>query len=166
MPNANTFSCPPLGRLVDRYVKQSRVSVDPFSRNSMRATFTNDIDGHTTADHHMDAVAFLGKLAQMGICADLLILDPPYSPRQIKECYDSIGRTTTVTDTQNAALYRRVRNASLAILSSDATVISFGWNSTGMGKRRGFEMVELLLVCHGGAHNDTIAIVEQRCVLP
>jgi hypothetical protein len=40
-------------------------------------------------------------------------------------------------------------------------VLSFGWNSAGMGDF--FEPVELLLVAHGGAHNDTICVAE-RCI--
>ena len=43
-----------------------------------------------------------------------------------------------------------------------AIVLSFGWNSAGMGKWSGFEQIELLLVCHGGAHNDTICLAERR----
>lgn len=31
-----------------------------------------------------------------------------------------------------------------------------------MGKERGFEILEILLVCHGGAHNDTICLAERR----
>ena len=38
-------------------------------------------------------------------------------------------------------------------------VLSFGWNSTGMGS--GFEPVEIMLVAHGGAHNDTICFAEK-----
>jgi len=41
-------------------------------------------------------------------------------------------------------------------------VLSFGWNSVGMGITRGYEIVEILLVCHGGAHNDTICIAEKK----
>lgn len=40
--------------------------------------------------------------------------------------------------------------------------LSFGWNTTGMGISRGFQIQEVLLVCHGGAHNDTICIAEKR----
>lgn len=50
----------------------------------------------------------------------------------------------------------------MAILTKNATVISCGWNSAGMGIGRGFEIVEILLVCHGAAHNDTIVVVERR----
>jgi hypothetical protein len=44
--------------------------------------------------------------------------------------------------------------------------ISFGWNSNGMGKNRGFEIVEILLVSHGGHHNDTIVTVERKVYPP
>jgi len=40
-------------------------------------------------------------------------------------------------------------------------VISFGWNSGGIGKTNGFEILEILLVAHG-AHNDTICTVERK----
>lgn len=48
------------------------------------------------------------------------------------------------------------------ILVNDAIVLSFGWNSIGMGNPRGFEIVELLLVCHGVGHNDTICMAERK----
>lgn len=41
-------------------------------------------------------------------------------------------------------------------------VLSFGWNSTGLGKKRGFSLVDLLVINHGGSHNDTICIAEER----
>ena len=39
-------------------------------------------------------------------------------------------------------------------------VISFGWNSGGIGKTNGFEIQRILLVPHGGPHHDTIVTVE------
>ena len=39
-------------------------------------------------------------------------------------------------------------------------VICFGWNSMGLGKNRGFEMTNILLVPHGASKNDTITTVE------
>ncbi len=35
-------------------------------------------------------------------------------------------------------------------------------NSMGMGKNRGFEIQRILLVPHGGNHNDTIVTVEKK----
>jgi hypothetical protein len=104
----------------------------------------------------------LRLLADRGVKADLVIFDPPYSPRQISECYKSVGLEVGMKETQSAVLYQRVRNAIAPILTDGATVLSFGWNSVGMGKKHGFEIAEILLCCHGGAHNDTICIAERR----
>lgn len=162
MPSADTFDVKPIGDFVRRYLAASTVSVDPFARNKRWATHTNDLNPNTLAEHHMEATAFMAMIAERGVVADLLILDPPYSPRQISECYQEAGIKCGMAETQNSALYARVKSASIPILSEDATIISFGWNSAGMGKKHGFEQIEILLVCHGGAHNDTICLAERR----
>lgn len=164
MPNADTFSMPPVEAFVRRYLAASKASVDPFARNKRWATVTNDLAPDTAAEYHMDAEAFLQEMARQGRTFDLALFDPPYSPRQISECYKGIGREVGMKETQNAALYRRVREALTPVLTPDATVLSFGWNSNGMGKGRGWEIVETLLVAHGGGHNDTICIAERRVV--
>lgn len=166
MPASDTFDCEPIGDFVKRYLSDSICSVDPFSRNKKWATHTNDLNPNTSADHHLDAEDFLSRLSAKSIKADLIILDPPYSPRQISECYALSGIKVTMKDTQNAALYKRVRDAVFTIASPNAIVLSFGWNSSGMGITRGFEIIEILMVCHGGAHNDTICIAECRMVEP
>lgn len=48
------------------------------------------------------------------------------------------------------------------IVKPNGFVISFGWNSGGVGKKNGFEIIEILLVAHGGSHNDTICTVERK----
>jgi hypothetical protein len=162
MPNHDTFSVPPIGDFVRSYLAASKVSVDPFARNKAWATHTNDIDPKTSAQCHMDAEAFLLKLAGDGVKADLVLFDPPYSPRQISECYKGIGLEVGMKETQSALLYQRVRNAIPAILEPGGIVLSFGWNTVGMGKKHGFEIVEIMLCCHGGAHNDTICLAERK----
>lgn len=165
MPSADTFSVRPIGDMVRRYLKASRVSIDPFARNSGLATYTNDLNPETSAQDHMDAGEWMDALAARGVVADLMLFDPPYSPRQISEVYAGIGRVATTADTQSAALYSRVRDAAMRVLADDAIVLSFGWNSVGMGGGRGFDLVEVLMVCHGGAHNDTICLAERRAVV-
>lgn len=159
MPNANTFDCHPIGDFVRRHCQGD--SYDPFARNSSLAKYRNDLNPDTCATWHMDAEKWLLMMADTGNKADCIILDPPYSPRQISECYAAAGLKAGMKDTQNAALYARVRRAARALCKPDTVVLSFGWNSAGMGK--GFEQTELLLVAHGGAHNDTICLAE-RCV--
>lgn len=162
MPNADTFSVKPIGEFVQRYLAQSQISVDPFARNKRWATHTNDLNPKTEAEHHLDAEVFLEMLADLNVKCDLAILDMPYSPRQISECYKEAGITCGMKETQNAALYSRIKNTLVKVLTDDAVVISFGWNSAGMGQKHGFEQIEIMLCCHGGAHNDTICLAERR----
>jgi hypothetical protein len=162
MPDADTFSIPPIRQFVKYYLHQSAVSVDPFARNKRWATYTNDLDPDTAAEMHMDAEQFLIKLRADGVQADLGIFDPPYSPRQISECYNSIGLAVGMEETQNGRMYKRVRDALDPIIRPGGVVLSFGWQSCGMGKERGYEIFDLLLVNHGGGHNDTICVAEKR----
>lgn len=156
MPSADTFDVPIIGNLVRQYLHG--VSVDPFARNKQWATHTNDLNPHTSAEWHIDAVDFLEGLAADGIRADTLILDPPYSPRQVTECYADAGLKASAMDT-SANFYSRMRTAARKVCKRGTIAMSFGWNSCGMGE--GFEPIELLLVAHGGAHNDTICFVER-----
>jgi hypothetical protein len=89
------------------------------------------------------------------------LFDPPYSPRQISECYKSIGRAVHNTDTQSSFYGNRKKEVA-RIVEHNGIVICFGWNSGGIGKSLGFELMEVLLVPHGGAHNDTIVTVERK----
>jgi len=141
-------------------LQQAEVSIDPFARNKRWATYTNDLSPDTSAEYHMDAEDFLKMLAEKGVKCDLAIFDPPYSPRQISECYKQIGMEVGMKETQSAILYQRVRDTMMPILEDGATVLSFGWNSVGMGKKNGFEISDMMIVCHGGAHNDTICMAE------
>lgn len=162
MPNSDTFDVPPIAAFVRKYLYQSKVSIDPFSRNKRWATFTNDINPETQAESHMDAEEFICQLADSGIVADLVVIDPPYSPRQAKECYESAGLKMQYKDTLLGAVRGKLREEINRVLSADGVALWFGWNSTGMGVRYGFAIEEILLVCHGSDHNDTICLAERR----
>ena len=163
MPNKNTFSIKPIEKFIHRYINlyagDSAITVDPFARDKKIATYTNDLNPNTQADYHMDAVEFMEMLVNKGIKADCVLFDPPYSPRQITECYSAAGLTATMKDTQNGAFYKRCRDVIRKLCKKDSFVLSFGWNSTGMGKS--FHRHEIMLVCHGGAHNDTICLADR-----
>jgi hypothetical protein len=161
MPTSETFSLPPVARLLDRWLAGCATVVDPFARNSKRGTITNDLNPSTDAQFHMLAEEFV---EQHGIPADAVLFDPPYSPRQISEVYQQIGRECGTEETQNARLYKRVKDGLDKMLKPDGIAICCGWNSLGFGLKRGHEMLEILLVTHGGAHNDTIVTVERKIV--
>ena len=159
MPNGDTFTVPIIGNFVQKYLQRSEVSVDPFARNKRWATHTNDLNPATEAEHHMEARAFLAMLVERGVRADLLIFDPPYSPRQISECYATAGLKAGMADTQNARLVKECRDLMRQIAKPGAVCLSFGWNTNGMGK--GWIPLEVLICDHGGCHNATLCLAEK-----
>jgi hypothetical protein len=162
MPNHNTFSIKPIKELIERYITDG-VWLDPFSRNSPFASkcITNDLNTEFEADYHLESLEFL-KQFNNGY-ANGILFDPPYSPRQISECYKQVGREVHMQDTQSSFYGDRKKEVA-RVCKPGGTVISFGWNSGGIGKSLGFEIVEVLLIPHGGAHNDTICTVERKRV--
>ena len=162
MPTADTFDCKPMGEFVRRYLQG--ISVDPFARNKRWATHTNDLNPGTAAEHHMDAVDFLAMLVDQGVKADCILIDPPYSPRQVKECYDGIGLKMKQEDALRGFYHKRLKSQIGRLLQKNGIVLTFGWNSSGMGGYLGFELIEILLVCHGSDHNDTICVAERKAV--
>jgi hypothetical protein len=165
MPSADTFAIKPIAQLLKRYLKEGDIVIDPFARNSQIGTLTNDLNPNTKAHYHLPAEEFCELLREKGIVADAALYDPPYSPRQIKECYASIGLPVTQQDTQCAHLYAAVKDGLDRLLRPGGIAISFGWNSVGFGKKRGYERLETMLVCHGGAHYDTIVVVEEKAAV-
>lgn len=159
MPSGDTFSVPVMGDFVRRYLAKSKISIDPFARNKRWATHTNDLNPSTEAEHHMEARDFLRMLVERGVRADLVIFDPPYSPRQISECYSAAGLTAGMRETQNARLYSECRKLITQLAEPGCVALSFGWNSSGMGNPWTIE--EIGMVCHGGAHNDTICVADR-----
>jgi len=91
MPSSDTFDVKPIGELVKRYLAESQISIDPFARNKRWATFTNDLNPKTEAEYHLDVLDFLQLLCDKQVRADLVLFDPPYSPRQMKEGYAGFG---------------------------------------------------------------------------
>lgn len=161
MPCADTFDCEPIKGFVQKYLLKSKVSVDPFARNKRWATYTNDLNPNTAAQQHMEAENFLRGISFAKIIPDLVLFDPPYSLTQVSRSYQDIGLKFNGNENPSGG-FPRVRDLISEILSPDGVCLSFGWNSVGLGDRRGFEIIEGLLVCHGGNHNDTICMAEQR----
>ena len=72
--------------------------------------------------------------------------------------YNNKGNSLTQHETQY--YWSDLREEIGRVMAKNGKVISFGWNSIGIGKVKGFEIIRILLVCHGGHHNDTICTVE------
>lgn len=160
MPNKNTFDIKPINELINRYIhKVDGIILDPFANKNTLATITNDLDPQFNTDYNMDAIDFLELFDDNSI--DMVLYDPPFSSRQVSECYKRLGKTVNMKTTQ-ASYWSKQKKEISRIVKKDGIVISCGWNSGGIGKTNGFKIIEILLVAHGGWHNDTIITVEQK----
>lgn len=159
MPNSNTFDMKGVRKLIKKYLKPEYYSVDPFANKSKLAKVTNDLNPDMPTDYHLDALDFLKLFPDSSV--DFVFYDPPYSPRQVSEMYKSFGLEVTQESTQ-ATWRKRHLDEIARITKAGSIVMSFGWNSSGVGVRRGFAIKEILLINHGGSHNDTIVVVEEK----
>ena len=89
MPNSNTYDVKCINNLIHKYIKPAHKSLDPFANKSKIATITNDLNPEYKTDYNLDAVDFL-KLFENN-SADAVLYDPPYSLRQVSECYKNVG---------------------------------------------------------------------------
>jgi 16S rRNA G966 N2-methylase RsmD len=121
MPNKYTFQIPCIRKFIDKYTENKTDIVDPFCGKSVIANKFNDL--HISK---IDSTDWLKTLKSNS--ADIVLFDPPYSPRQLKECYDSIG----------------------CVLHDTKSSVWKTWKD------------EILLVAHGGNHNDTICMCETK----
>jgi hypothetical protein len=153
MPSIWTFSIKPIQELFKKYGVGTDWA-DPFAGENSPAEFTNDIEGRGNK-YQMDGLEFLKSLPSFLVSG--VLFDPPYSVEQCLRRYTpkhngTAGRTE---------YWARCKDEIARIIKPAGMTISFCWDSTGMGKGRGFEIVEILLLCHGACHNDTIVTVER-----
>jgi hypothetical protein len=158
MPNKNTFDIPPIYQLIMSEMTEG-LWIDPFANKNKIATITNDLNTEFDTDYHLDALDFLKTFDDNSV--DGVLYDPPYSPRQISECYNHVGIATT-NETTQSSYWSNQKKQIARIVKSGGKVISFGWNSGGIGDKYGFNITRILLVPHGGWHNDTICTVEVK----
>ncbi len=156
MPNKHTFDIKPIHDLITEELTDG-LWIDPFANQNKLATITNDLNLEFDTDYHMDALDFMKMFESDSV--DGVLYDPPYSPRQVSECYNNVGYNVT-WDTTKASFWGNHKREISRIVKIGGKVITFGWNSGGIGYKYGFEIERILLVPHGGWHNDTICTVE------
>lgn len=158
MPNKNTFDIRPIHDLIVEEMTDG-LWIDPFANTNKLASVTNDLNTDYDTDYHMDALDFMKMFESDSV--DGVLYDPPYSPRQVSECYNNVGYNVT-WDTTKASFWGNHKREISRIVKVGGKVITFGWNSGGIGYKYGFEIERILLVPHGGWHNDTICTVEVK----
>lgn len=152
MPNKHTFKMKAIAELLGQ--EMSGHWVDPFSGLYSPAQVRNDADSDKEADSHIDGLEFLKSLPDSSV--DGVLFDPPYSVEQALRKYKPKHNGTA----GRAEYWAKCKDEIARIVKVGGKVICFGWDSTGIGKTRHFELQRVLLLCHGACHNDTIVTVE------
>ena len=154
MPTIWTFRIKPVAALLERY-QVGDGWADPFAGENSPAQYANDIEGRGNA-YQMDALDFLRTIADCTVSG--VLFDPPYSTEQCLRRYTPKQGGTA----GRAEYWARCKDEIARILKPGGICISFCWDSTGIGKKRGFEIIEVMLLCHGACHNDTIVTIDRK----
>lgn len=109
----------------------------------------NDIDINCIAEFHKDAVDFVKEWK--GHKFDTIILDPPYAYRKAMEMYN--GNYTS--------RFKMLADLIPTILKDNGRVISLGYHSTFLSKKRNAKLIKLCVFAHGGSQHCTIGIIEK-----
>lgn len=164
MPNSKTFKIKAIKNLIIKYANGN--VIDPFANECSIKKYlkncnytSNDLDIEFDNDYHLEAQDFM-KIFDDN-CIDVLLFDPPYSGRQVSECYKKLGKTVTMNDT-NSGYFTKFKKEISRIVKQNGIVITCGWNTNGIGKKYGFEIIEILIVAHGSMHNDTLVTIEKK----
>jgi len=158
MPNKYTFQVPVLLDAVLRYKGEGQYWADPFAGFHSPAELTNDLDPATPALFHLEAAEFVNQIDRS---VDGVVFDPPYSLTQVSRSYKDMGLHFYGNENPTGA-FPKVKDRIAEIVREGGHVVSFGWNTVGMGKGRGFAPVEYLICSHGGNRNDTLVTVEVK----
>ncbi len=151
-PKKYTFEMPKLKKWVEMQCTGKVLNLFAGKVTLLVNETRNDMDPAMPADYHMPADEFCKMAIEKGMKFDTVILDPPYNLRKSREKYNGrfFGSFTVIK--------RMVPD----LLNSNGKVITLGYNTTGIGKKRGFEKVGVCVVCHKGDHNDTLCLVERK----
>ena len=139
MPNHKTFSIKPIKDFIDKNLGWD--FIDPFPY-----------------PYKQDAIKYLKTISSNTIYK--LVFDPPYSQRQLKEMYENKG--ISFNHKMDNSYWSNCKKEISRIIMPGGTVISFGWNTNGIGKKYGFEISKILIVPHGSQHNDTLVTLENK----
>ena len=161
MPNRWTYKIKPIREFLDYEMGNGGQWCDPFAGKYSPAQMTNDINLKLNVLHHQDALVFLKDFPSETF--DGVLFDPPYSPTQMKRNYEENNLVMPKRQT-GQEFWSKCKDECARIIKPGGKIICFGWNSNGAGKKRGFTLIRVLLVAHGGGRNDTICTIELKDV--
>ena len=145
------------------------VTVDLYAGANNIADITNDYDKSFQTKYHMEAIQFLKTLGDNS--CDTVICDPPTDASNGKYWKDKLNLpkiTYNVNGKEKVIYYTRADYWSVLkkeisrVVKIGGVVIYSGCTSSGVGKKLGFEMKEVNIMCHGGWTPDTYITVETK----
>ena len=139
MPSHKTFTIAPFKKLIDKELGTNYIDPFPYP-------------------FKQDAIKYLKTISSNS--ENFLVFDPPYSSYQLKTKYENAG--LSLNNKYDASYWSNCKKEISRIIKKEGKVISFGWNSNGIGKKYGFKIIKIVLVAHGSIQNDTIATVDVK----
>lgn len=143
-----TFDSPKIKKWVESRAKGKVLNLFAGKNKLNLDEVRNDIDETMIAEFHKDAVDFVKEWKEEKF--DTIILDPPYAYRKSMEMYNG----------NYSSRFKQLADEIPKILKEDGIVISFGYHSTFLGKKRNYKLKELCVFAHGGSQHCTIGIIE------
>ena len=119
--------------------------VDPFANDSftnfLQGCITNDLNKKFNTNYNLEFKDFAYEMKELNHEFDLVLFDPPYSLRQLKDQYDGIGKDLKLWQTHN--MWGEGKDVLAHQVKLGGYVISLGWSTAGFGKKRGFVKKEV-----------------------
>lgn len=164
IPNKSIFECLPIKNFLVRYLSMSKDSIDPFAADSTLTNYRNDPNPNSSAPYHMKALEFLKmlRLTHKSLHSNLVLFNPPYLLCRFKERYESVGLHYGQKDEWELNRWVVERDVIKDLVTLGGFVLNFGQTTNRMGRKRGFQIEELLVISYNGAHKDTLCIAEKK----
>ena len=144
------YDNPHIRRILDREIEKmmwrtqgTGCAIDGFAResfvNDLECFITNDLNPEFACDYNLEWKDFAKQLQGMKSEIDLVLFDPPYSLRQLKDHYDGIGKDLELWQTHN--MWKEGKDIVAKLMPVGSRVVSLGWTTSGFGAKRGFDKV-------------------------
>lgn len=153
--NRYTFRAPKIRQWVEENVEGTVLNLFAGTTRLSCEEVRVDLNPEMPADHHIDALEFVQTIEDdFGYNPHdfgTFLLDPPYAFRKSMTKYKGFV----------ASPFNMLKNAIAEVMRPNGIVMTFGYHSVSMGQKRGFMQDHLLVMYHGGAIHDTLAIIER-----
>jgi hypothetical protein len=139
---------------------------DPFAREGfvgkMPNCISNDLNPEFDTTYNLEFKDFARVMHMKQVPFDLVVFDPPYSLRQLKDHYDGIGKDLKLWQTHN--MWGTGKNLLAQHMPVGSVAISLGWTTAGFGRKRGFKKkaVHVLEQCGKEDRYALLVTVEQK----